>query len=156
MLAWLRFTATLVALTVKSLPRPTKVTLSAVACKLVQLRATVRGSASGVALRMAMPKLRSESARPSLSGLAPLRPAKADSPLPPTVSLSTARVSLEAKVMVCVLFSTAKSPWTCTKPYTLMLIWPETLSSSPLTPSLVSVRLVEALVVTVSAVLPAA
>ena len=57
--------------------------------------------------------------------------------------------------MVWVLFSKARSPSICTKPYTLMLIWPETLSSSPLAPSMVSVRLVEALVVTVSAVLPA-
>ena len=87
----------------------------------------------------ARPKSSSFTCRPSACGVPPSMPAKALTPPPPTVSLSTWTLRPLLSTTVSVDFSTAKPPATCRKPKTFSVSVPAARVSLPWAPSRVSV-----------------
>ncbi len=114
---------------------PTKSASSALACRLVKWRA---GASRSVA--SSRPKSAWPSRRPSASSLPPCRPAKADRPAPPSVSVSAWMTLPSDRVRSWRLLCSAKSPSTAKKSKTLSSMWAAASSSSPALPAKSSVR----------------
>ncbi len=143
---------------------PTNATSPAVALRVVKVRAVALLPSGNRSLMSARPKSTSAKARPMRSGLLPLTPAKASSPLPPTVSRSAAiTVGARARagssertpslrVSSVSLRSMANCPATWKKPNTSRLSSPAARVSSPSAPSSVISMLLSGPVATVSAV----
>ena len=87
----------------------------------------------------ARPKSNSCTCSPSACAMPPSMPAKALTPPPPTVSLSTWTLRPLLSTTVSVAFSIAKLPSICRKPKTSRLSWPLTRVSAPCAPSRLSV-----------------
>ena len=141
---------------------PTTLTPAAVACSVVQVRATVAGSASGSSLTRASPNASPVKRSPISSALPPLTPANAFRPAPPTLNTSTSTSSpvaappVGAKVTVAAALRNARSPVSSTKPPTDSVSRPLASTYSPSLPAMSMAMLPALPVGTASTVAPAA
>ena len=147
--AWLIVTARVSADRVRP-SMPTKATVSALACRLIQLRAVSLRSPTRASAKSTPPR-----SRPTRSARPPPTPAKALMLLPPRVSTCASTTAPSASVTLPVPLSRAKLPSSWKKPKASITRWPLTRVSAPLAPSRSKVKSEPVPVGTVSAVLPA-